>query len=169
MLVTENWLPVVGYEGAYEVSDLGRVRSLNRRKVVMRPSVSGGRPKVNLWLGNERSTHTVYRLVLNAFVGPCPDGMEACHYDGNALNSRLGNLRWDTRAGNIIDKRRHGSIRGMKKGEEHLAAKLWDEAVRAIRAEPNFRGVAPMLARAFGVSPKQISDVRRGVNWGHVV
>jgi HNH endonuclease len=56
---------------------------------------------------NKLTTRTVHTLVLQAFVGPCPAGMEACHYDGDKANNKLGNLRWDTKRANELDAIRH--------------------------------------------------------------
>jgi len=125
----ETWLPVVGYEGLYEVSDLGRVRSLP--KVTSRggrmaapvvrmpgkvlkpvPTKKGGYLTIRLYplnggKGTSRS-YRIHRLVLAAFVGPCPPGLEGCHYDGDPKNNALTNLRWDTYEANRADMRRHG-------------------------------------------------------------
>jgi len=116
----ELWTPVPGHLG-YEVSDQGRVRSVTRRVQrkngsylltgrVLKQSRSGtpGKdyPAVYMGRGNSR---TVHRLVLEAFVGPCPQGLEACHNNGNRYDNRLENLRWDTASNNQRDKRRHGT------------------------------------------------------------
>jgi hypothetical protein len=72
----------------------------------------------------------VHRLVLEAFVGPCPDGMECCHDDGNPSNNRLDNLRWDTKRNNQNDRLRHGThIRG----ERNRIAKLTDAQAEEVR------------------------------------
>lgn len=120
---TERWKPIPGYEDLYEVSTLGRVRSLDRyiatatgqrltRGVVMR--LQGGDDQklwryysVGLSRHGKKSRHSVHRLVLQAFVGPCPDGMEACHNNGDYTDNRLANLRWDTKAENGADKIQH--------------------------------------------------------------
>lgn len=118
----EVWKPIAGHEGRYEVSDAGRVRSLDR--VVMR---NNGRPLKRrgqllkpfkgdaydhqvVSLGS-RDRHYLHTLVLEAFVGPRPtEGRwEACHNDGNPLNNALSNLRWDTASANQRDRRAHGT------------------------------------------------------------
>ena len=113
----EYWLPIPDYP-AYSVSNLGRIYSHPRvdalgRRIgdrILRPANNGGGyPFIGLWRDGVRKSHQVHRLVLTAFVGPCPDGMEGCHNDGNPMNSRLDNLRWDTRSGNHLDKRKHGT------------------------------------------------------------
>jgi hypothetical protein len=120
--VTEEWRPVVGYEGLYEVSDHGNVRSVDRvvayvdgrvrqcRGQVLAQSRIAGREhrKVNLYSEGIQRAWPVHVLVLTAFVGPAPAGTEACHYDDDATNNHLGNLRWDTRSGNLLDRVRNG-------------------------------------------------------------
>lgn len=56
----------------------------------------------------DRRMMQVHRLVLTAFVGPCPDGLECCHWDDNPAHNCLGNLRWDTRSANQVDRIRNG-------------------------------------------------------------
>lgn len=72
----------------------------------------------------------VHRLVLEAFVGPCPEGMQACHNDGNPSNNCLHNLRWDTAKSNHADKVSHGT---MPRGRTHPANKLTEAQVHEIR------------------------------------
>ena len=118
----ETWKPVVGYEGYYEVSDHGRVRSVDRiskNKNGHLRRLSGqtrktwknkdGYPSVTLKVNGVQSNHYVHRLVLLAFVGQPPEGAEGCHNDGDRTNSHLENLRWDTRSENMYDMVRHGN------------------------------------------------------------
>lgn len=114
---TENWLPVVGYEASYDVSDQGRVRSLARmdaigrslRGKLLKPGYSGfGYGSVSLYSGGKPRTHLVQHLVATAFHGPRPDGLNVCHNDGDPRNNRASNLRWDTQAANIQDVKDHG-------------------------------------------------------------
>lgn len=127
----ERWLPVPGYEGRYEVSDLGRVRS-TRRTGIMRPAnvrasaQPNGKPfwQIKLWDGECYTGFVVSRLVLTAFVGPCPDGMEACHWDDDPNNNALSNLRWDTRSANVLDQVRNGNHACARKQECDLGHPL---------------------------------------------
>lgn len=119
----ETWLPVVGWESVYEVSDLGRVRSLTRtcsgrwgtRRVpekMLTPSPNNhGVVSVALCVEGQRLTQPVSRLVLEAFVGRCPPKHDCCHWNDNPADNRLVNLRWDTRAGNQDDAVRNGRNR----------------------------------------------------------
>jgi hypothetical protein len=118
--MAERWIPIPGHPD-YEVSDQGRVRSLDRivyRKNgnylltgrILKPSKSGQLGKDYLAVSLGRGHYkTVHRLVLESFVGPCPGGLEACHSNGDRHDNRLNNLRWDTRSANNLDKNAHGT------------------------------------------------------------
>ena len=100
----------------------------------------------------------VHRLVLLAFVGPCPPGMETCHKDGNSLNNKLTNLRWDTPKSNTEDRRKHGRLKTpANKGSQNPHAQHTEEQVRQVR----------MLHKK-GISKKQISRMT-GIDHGRVV
>jgi len=118
MQSTETWRPIPGYEGAYEASDHGRIRSLpptgrhsRRHGIVLKPSPrpDSGHLRVVLIAGGKRRTRYVHDLVLRSFVGAPPEGTEACHGDGNESNNHLSNLRWGTHQSNIIDEVLHGT------------------------------------------------------------
>lgn len=122
METTESWRPVVGFEGLYEVSDQGRVRSLDRvttgrwgaaayrgRMLLPDRNNPDGYERVTLQRAGKRIRRAVHHLVLEAFVGPRPDEAEACHGDGDPANNVASNLRWDTHSANIRDKRAHGT------------------------------------------------------------
>lgn len=125
----EIWKAITDWEGYYEVSNLGRVRSLDRlvpdgrwgklRRVpgkIMKPYKDrkkyshliiqlskGGRSKV------EAAFPLVHKLVLEAFISPRPKGLEACHNNGDGTDNRLENLRWDTHRANMADQLKHGT------------------------------------------------------------
>lgn len=105
-----TWLPIPGHPD-YEVSDDGQVRLWRpwRGLAVPRAVAQHVNAKGYATLHLDKTTHRVHRLVLTAFVGPCPEGMEACHNDGDKLNNRLDNLRWDTRDANRADSYAHGT------------------------------------------------------------
>ena len=118
----EEWHPVKGLEDCYEVSDHGRIRSLDRhmplrdgalrfyRGKIMTPRFgSGGYALVSLY-GRDGIRHVrVHVLVLETFVGPRPSRQhDGCHEDGNPANNALSNLRWDTIDENLRDVVRHG-------------------------------------------------------------
>lgn len=120
--INERWRPVVGWEGRYEVSDHGRVRSLDRtvvrsdgrtmriRGCLMSPS-TGARTKhkhVNLRDDNVQHPRKVHRLVAEAFIGPIPDGMQVLHWNDIPDDNRVENLRIGTFSDNAYDKVRNG-------------------------------------------------------------
>lgn len=118
----EEWRPVPGYEGFYEVSSIGRVRSLarmiltstGRRFPVMERLLStfpnGGYPTVRIYKHNRCKTIQVHRLVALTFLGEPPDpSMEVCHQNGVRSDPSLPNLRWDTHTENVRDTVRHGT------------------------------------------------------------
>jgi|ERR1700680_1481245 len=99
----ELWKPIVGFEDYYEVSDRGRVRNL-RRGNMLKARCGSRYPHVEL-RGVERTVHS---LVLEAFIGPRPHGMEALHWDDDKRNNTLSNLRWGTVYENQADALRNG-------------------------------------------------------------
>ena len=103
----ETWLPVVGLEDRYEVSDQGKVWSLHADRLM---SIQTGNryPKVMFKVNGKQRFTYVHRLMAAAFIGPCPDGMEVCHNNGDAFDNRIENLRYDTHAANQQDMVRHG-------------------------------------------------------------
>lgn len=114
----EIWKPVLGYEGHYEVSSEGRIRSLDRlslngkrlrgRYLTITAHHRTGHLYVTLTARGCPRKIAVHRIVLEAFVGPAPKATEACHWDGNPTNNTVPNLRWDSHAANMQDMIRHG-------------------------------------------------------------
>jgi len=127
--MNEEWLPVLGWEGLYEVSSLGRVRSLPREVAsgkssravrggkVLKSANTGGYRHVALHNVDRVKNSRVHVLVAEAFLGPRPEGMNACHTDGDSTNNVPENLYWGTQLQNIHDKVRHGTDRfALKRG-----------------------------------------------------
>lgn len=117
---TEQWVPVAGYEGRYEVSDHGRVRSLPRKVWngrawanhpgrIMKTANGGHYPKVVLRDGEDGEKVYVHDLVLTHFVGPKPAGHYARHLDDVNTNNHLSNLEWGTPSDNSYDKVHNGN------------------------------------------------------------
>lgn len=174
--VPEIWKAVKGFEGMYEVSNMGRVRSLDRE--ILQLSRSGtlvsirhkGRVLREWTMDNGYSsirfcgrTRLVHHLVLEAFVGPCPDGFEACHDpDHTRTNNALSNLRWDTPSANQMDRVKHGTS---NRGERSPVSKLTEQQAIEILNSPE-SGID--LARRFGVSRPTICDIRTGRTWAHL-
>lgn len=176
MSPSERWLPVVGYEGLYEVSDMGFVRRLvfvngNTNKpyahprVLKRNKVSTGYLSVDLCKDNTVTKHAIHRMVLTAFVGPCPTGMIAAHGNGNPTDPRLANLRWATWSENETDKFLHGTD---TRGQKNPAAKITEDDVLAIREWRRFGGSLADIGAMFGISRTQVCAIARGRSWKHV-
>lgn len=113
-----------------------------------------------------RKTFKVHRLVLEAFVGPCPPGKEALHGDGNPGNNRLDNLRWGTRIENAADRVRHGrQVRGTK---SHMS-RLTENQVRWIRQDAKALPISKRaLAEKYGITLATLLPILRRTNWKHV-
>jgi hypothetical protein len=121
--VGEIWKPIKDWEELYEVSNFGRVKSLERTIYTKSPwgelafrtyrerilKETGSKyPTVSFtYPGKKRKCFNVHSLVLETFVGPRPQNLEACHTDNNPKNNKLDNLRYDTRSANALDRRRH--------------------------------------------------------------
>lgn len=173
----EVWKDIPITNGSHEVSSLGRVRSKNGfckggrgciRQVkgkTLKPwkLKKTGYLQVDLGKGCRKLVH---RLVLEAFVGPCPEGMECCHNDGDRTNNKLTNLRWDTPRNNQLDRKHQGT---WIEGERHHNAKLTEEQVKEIRKLYNAGKHTQMkLASMFSIHQTVISDVVNYVYWKHI-
>lgn len=159
----ENWKPVVGYEGLYEISDIGNLYSItHKRQKKYTIRLPDSRPYVGLWKGNKIKIFRPHTLVLTAFVGPRPKGMECCHNDGNHWNNCIENLRWGTPKSNQADRVKHGTS---NRGERCAASKLTEEQVRAIRADTRPQ---KLIAAEYGVRDSQISRIKTRARWAHL-
>lgn len=171
----EQWKDIPGYEGRYQVSDLGRVRSLPRTvRTVSKRGTESLRAIPGCVLKLQRHsqgylqaklgerTYIVGPLVLTAFVSSRPSGMECAHGDGVKANNALGNLRWATPAENSADRIAHGTS---GKGVRNASAKLAPEVVLAIREAA---GSQKDVAAAFGVRQSTVSKIKLRQRWGHL-
>jgi hypothetical protein len=187
MTIVEQWKPVVGYEGFYEVSNLGRVKSLDRvchdknglakrfKGRFLTCTVKADTHskylvvKLGSVYGQSSKTRYVAHLVLEAFERPRPDGMECCHCDGNSLNNQFSNLRWDTPQKNTLDKYKHGTILW---GSKNHQAQLKEDQVLEIRAKyvrySRYKSNSKELADEYGVNIQVIGKIVRRERWKHV-
>lgn len=174
--IMSTWKDVVGFEGYYQVSADGRVRSVgraikcaNRWGNVATRTYPGKEltPYVNHDRGGYRyvSLHRdgqimrrVSVLVAEAFLGPRPDGMVVCHNNGVPHDDRVANLRYDTPKMNSADQEIHGT---RLRGERHPQARLSDADVEDIRRLHNIVPKAALAAK-YGVHLGHISNVQNG-------
>lgn len=172
----ENWKAVVGYEGLYEVSDLGKVRSLSFRnrnvaidriKILAQSKLPSGYLRVSLCRDNTRRDQFVHALVLNAFVGQRPTDNEAAHRNGRPSDNRLANLRWATRReNNVDDKIAHGTLRV---GSRVHNAKLTESSALQIHELRSSGEMTDAIALKLGVCVDTVRKVLRGERWPHVL
>ncbi len=165
--------PIIeGYPG-YRINRDGEVQSrwsrgvrktLTETWLPLKPIPRGRYVTVNLSDGTRKSGHYIHRLVLEAFVGPCPEGMVCCHNDGDAENNQVENLRWDTYQGNSDDMLRHGTrLMGSQ-----INAKLTEDEVVEIRRLRSGGERFAVLASTFGVTRQNIEAIVSRRSWRHL-
>ena len=169
----ERWLPVVGWERLYEVSSLGRVRSLTRK--TRNGTVRGGRilkaqpgplGYLHVVLSDRPrlSNRAVHLLVLDAFHGPRPAGMVGCHGPGGNQDNRASVLCWDTQAANTgRDRDRDGT---MPRGMNHARSVLTDEQVADMRRRCADGESQRSVALSYGLA--SVHEIVTGRIWTHL-
>lgn len=177
-LIKERWRSYPGWEGWYEVSDQGQVRSIERvivnslghakripSRILKAGIASHGYLTVSLWRGNKGETHCVHVAVAAAFLGPCPEGMEVLHGSSSRTDNSACNLRYGTRKQNKADELRDGT---RNRGERNSRAGLNNAQVRLLRriylqARP--KGLIADLARAWGLKWGALHAAGTGKTW----
>lgn len=172
----ERWEWVVGYEELYQVSSLGRVRSVDHwtvfkngarrffygRALVCAPEKHGYHT-VTLHKNGRQKVRMVHHLVLLSFVGQRPAGAVGRHLDGNRANNISSNLAWGTALENAHDCKRHGNDPA---GERNPRAKLSASSVESIKFLHSLGGYSKaLLGRMFGVQRSSIRRVVSGEGW----
>lgn len=184
-MTEERWLSIGGYEGLYEVSDYGRVRSLdhvtfaagsyrscphNKRwkgRVLRIAYPKNGYPSVVLSRGSDQSVRAVHVLVAETFLGPKPFPRAcALHKDDKKKNNVVDNLYWGSRAQNMEDCARLGN---MYCGTRHWKVALTPDLVRKIRKLRRENGYGGWkISKLLGASKGAVDGVIGGKNWKHV-
>lgn len=170
----ENWKSIPGYEGIYEASDLGRIRSLDRVNSGRKSQgviLQGSKKKyseVALKRGIEKVRYVlIHKMVLETFIGQRPIGMVACHNNGNSKDNRLSNLRWDTRKSNEADKIIHGT-RYKAYGDKCGMAKLRPIDIERIADMRMSGALLKDIGAWIGVSGVHVGRILRHTRWPHM-
>jgi hypothetical protein len=159
----EEWRPVVGYAGRYEVSNRGRVRAVH---VLCLFPTSRGYPTFSAYSPDRPSKRVaVHRAVLSAFVGPGAPGLYARHLNGDREDNRLENLAWGTPSDNTEDARGHGTLPVGEANGNSRTTELDVVHMRQLHAAGLSRSE---IAVMYGLSGSGVADVLHGRTWKHV-
>ena len=146
----------------------GRIWS-TRSQRFLKPNKGAKYPYVVLYKDGKRHEKRVHRLILETLVGPCPDGMEGCHNDGNRRNNGLDNLRWDTRKSNMHDAIRHGTHSCLRCGEQSGNSKLKEQDARmVIYTYRTGLFTFKEIAGFYNVVESTVNNIVIGRNWRHI-
>lgn len=166
----EDWRPVVGYEGLYDVSNFGRVRTVQAgyRKApmtILKTPNDGRYLRCGLWKEGKCEAVLVHRAVARAFLGDSSSDAQVNHIDGDKTNNRLENLEWVTPKGN----QDHAVRTGLRlSGEDHVFSKLTAEDVREIKLALAHGERGATLARKYNVTKANISSIKHGKSWRYL-
>lgn len=179
--VQEEWRAVVGWEGYYEVSNMGNVRSMPRKygkctvPTIRKPRLARhGYYHLGLKRLGTVSHRTVHSMVAEAFIGPVPDGSCTNHIDGNKSNNRLANLEICTNSENRLHCCR---VLGKGRGETHgLAVLTEDDVIRirssyaaSIASRRKMKLIIAEICEEYGIGPSGAAAVVYGRTWKHVI
>lgn len=170
-LETEEWRDVVGYEGIYSVSNLGRLRrdssygSSQIGKIQKPARINKGYLRYRLSDGPNHTTWTVaHRIVMAAFVRPEPLTIQVNHKDGDKTNNRLSNLEYCTASENMQHAQH---VLGLFRGEKASAAKLTEGQVKEIwHLKGQMSG--PKVAKHYGIYHNTVYGIWRRITWKHI-
>lgn len=171
----EEWRSIEGYRGIYEVSSMGRVRSLDRvltnghhrRGINLKPIPNDeGYLSVVLCWDGDRHMRKVHSLVCEAFIGPRPEGLVIDHINHKPDDNRVSNLEYVTHAENIRRSFSDGCI-NRHTGEGNPNAKIGWKDVKEIRRLHKDGAPVPDLASRFSISRSQVYNVVNLVSWNH--
>jgi hypothetical protein len=165
----EKWAPADGYDGLYEVSNLGRVKRSARGSrtyigKIIKPHDCHGYKRVCLYKNGLSKNVRVHKIVAVAFIGKCPSGKEINHIDGCKDNNSVSNLEYISRSENELHAIRLGLLkvtRGSEKGNSILS----ENDVLAIRSALFSGATQQAIAEMFGTSRPNISSIANRRSW----
>lgn len=177
----EVWKEIEGYEGLYEVSDKGNVRSKDRtiiynngKKVFYKGKEKSqitdkyGYSYVSLYKGQKHKQGVIHRLVANAFIPKVKEKNHINHIDGIKSNNHAENLEWCTPKENSLHAIEKGLLKDVV-GVNHYKAKLDEDDVREIRRRTKEGETYQSLANDFGVAKSTIGFIVRRKTWKHII
>lgn len=167
LLATDDARPLSNDCG-YAVSRDGRVfskKSGSWRMLALIPHVKTGHLGVTLYIDGQSRRRSVHVLVLEAFFGPCPRGLECRHLDGNPANNTVGNLKWGTRQENVDDMVLHGTT---CHGERSTTAVLTEQQAIEVRRRSAAGEGATAIAKSLGISYGTVHSAIHGKSWSHL-
>jgi hypothetical protein len=165
----EVWKDIAGYEGLYQVSNMGRVKTMARlhredrpyvkKERVMKPPVNSvGYPQVALYKNKKGVIHSVHKLVATAFIERLPEHQVVNHKDGNKQNNLVSNLEWCTYSHNHRHAIRTGLI-VLPMGEDHYASKVTNAQRDAIYRIYKAGMSQKEIGNWYGISQPSVSDI----------
>lgn len=172
-ITSERWKDIPVYEGRYQASTEGRIRSVDHqvrgcchytgkpftrtiKGRILRPGRYCKAGHVSVVLGKGTAGKPVHQLILLTFIGPCPEGKEVLHRNGDPTDNRLANLHYGTRRENVLDVYQDGG----------RWRKLSTEDVQKIRRRLDAGEKGRDIAEDFGVSESTVSSVKTGRTFG---
>lgn len=172
----EEWRDIPGYEGYYQASNRGNIRSLDRevkhsdghtRKIKgqpIKPSPTQGYLKVTLRKNGTQKTQSVHRLVASAFLGDITDKI-VCHKNDIGFDNHVDNLYIGEHKNQYEDRVQNGNHGN---GEKNSQAKLTKKDVLMIRKMANTDMTNKKIAELFDISPSYVSDLKLKKRWAHI-
>lgn len=169
----EIWKDIPGFEGHYQASSLGRIRSVDRKirrgttddkewrlkgKILYMDNRKDGYAQVKLCRTSGMKNYLAHRLVALAFIGPCPENKEVNHKDFNRKNNTIKNLEYVTRSENLI----HNVL-----NNRNSYQKLTVDQVLSIRNMIDHKTPKKIIANLLGVSAQTINDIIKYRSWRH--
>ena len=172
--MAEHWKPVVGYEGWYEVSSLGRVRNAKERHGTSLGHVLTGSPgekgylQVCLTVDKKQKVKDVHRLVSEAFIGPLPSGYQTDHINGIKTDCKASNLQYITGLENMRKSYLPEFNRHVLRGEEHGNARWTVGQIKEVKHLLSSGMIHRLVAERTGVSKATVDQISSGRQWVHV-
>jgi len=170
----EIWKDIPNYEGLYQASNYGQIKSLakkygnngyHKQRILKPGKDKDGYLHILLSKNNVRRYTTVHKLVLETFIGPCPPGMQCRHLNENPKNNKSDNLKWGTPKENKADSIKHGTSR---RGSKHGSSKLNNNKIRKIR-KLHLEGKSNTeIAKIFDITQSNVSYIINNKTWRHI-